>query len=498
LKYYAKLGKFLKIEMSIGSSTHLPDLAGERVGGCVLVASDEFFAEKENLIKAADPAFIADRYTERGKWMDGWETRRRRVPGHDWALLRLGIPGVIHGVVVDTRFFTGNYPEQMSLEACTASPDAGTEELTDWIEIIPQSSLRGDTLHNFEVSHRQRFTHVRLNIFPDGGVARLRVYGEASSDWQRFGREINLAAAEYGARIADSTDRHYGHPENLILPGPGRSMADGWETRRRRGPGHDWVTLRLAVEGFVDRVEVDTLHFKGNYPEACSLEVSLTGEEGSWTEVLGQCKLQANTQQAFEQQITAAPPARFARFHIYPDGGVSRLRLFGRMTETGRLEANLAALNAAPAKQALADFLRCCGSPAWAGAMAARRPHPSLLALEKAAESAWSRCSPEDWREAFSAHPAIGQQTGGAWSRVEQSGAAEASAETLRQLEELNIRYREKFGYTFIVCATGRTANEMLDMLRSRIENDAGSEIQNAAREQRLITRLRLRKLLSA
>ena len=464
----------------------------------MLAASDEFFAEKENLIKAADPVSIAGRYTERGKWMDGWETRRRRLPGHDWALVRLGIPGVIHGVVVDTRFFTGNYPEQMSLEACTVSPDTGTEELTDWIEIIPQSSLRGDTLHSFEVSHGQRFTHVRLNIFPDGGVARLRVHGEARPDWRHFGEEINLAGVECGARVVDSTDRHYGHPENLIMPGPGRSMADGWETRRRRGPGHDWVTFRLAVEGIVDRVEVDTAHFKGNYPDACSLEVSLTGEEGSWTEVLGRCKLQAHTHHTFEQELALAAAARFARFLIYPDGGVSRLRLFGHMTEQGRLEANLAALNAAPRKQALADFLWGCGSRAWADAMAVGRPHPDLPALEKAADSAWSRCSREDWLEAFSAHPAIGERSGGACSREEQSGTAEASVETLRQLEELNLRYREKFGYTFIVCATGREANEMLEMLRRRIENDAGSEIQNAAREQRLITRLRLTKLLTA
>jgi allantoicase len=464
----------------------------------VLAATDEFFAEKENLIKAADPIFIAGRYTDRGKWMDGWETRRRRQPGHDWALVQLGIPGVIHGVVVDTRFFTGNYPEQMSLEGCTASPNAGTEELSDWIEIIPKSSLRADTLHNFEVSHTQRFTHVRLNIFPDGGVARLRVHGEARPDWHCFGQEINLAAVECGARIIDSTDRHYGHPENLLLPGPGRSMADGWETRRRRGPGHDWVSLRLAAEGIVDRVEVDTMHFKGNYPDACSLEVSLTGEEASWREVLGKRRLQAHTRHTFEQELAARPAARFARFHIYPDGGVSRLRLFGHVTEQGRVEGNLAVLNAAPQKQALADFLRCCGSYAWAGAMAGGRPHASLPALEKAADSAWSRCSREDWLEAFSAHPTIGERCGGAWSREEQSGTAQASAETLSQLEELNLRYREKFGYTFIVCATGKTAYDMLDMLRHRIEHDAGSEIQNAAREQHLITRLRLRKLLNA
>jgi allantoicase len=286
--------------MAGSSFTELLDLAGERVGGCVLAASDEFFAEKENLIKAADPVFVADQYTDRGKWMDGWESRRRRSPGHDWVLVRLGIPGIIRGAVVDTRFFTGNYPEQMSLEACTATSNARPEDLADWIEIIPESALRGDTLNAFEATHYQQFTHVRLNIFPDGGVARLRIHGEACPDWRRFGPEMDLAAAEYGAAIVDSSDRHYGHPRNIIMPGPGRNMADGWETRRRRGPGHDWVTLRLAVEGVIHRVEVDTTHFKGNYPDACSLEVSRTGEEGSWTEVLGQSKLQSHSGHTFQ------------------------------------------------------------------------------------------------------------------------------------------------------------------------------------------------------
>ncbi len=344
----------------------------------MLAASDEFFAEKENLIKAADPVFVPDKYTDRGKWMDGWETRRRRLPGYDWAVVRLGTPGIIRGVVVDTGFFTGNYPERMSLEACTASPNARPEELADWIEVIPPSPLRRDTLNHFKVTQDQRFTHVRLNIFPDGGVARLRIHGEASPDWRSFGPEIDLAAAECGATIVDSSDRHYGHPQSLIIPGPGRNMADGWETRRRRGPGHDWVTLRLAVEGNIDRVEVDTSQFKGNYPDACSLDVSLTGAEGSWTEVLGQCKLRAHTRHIFRQELAAAAAARFARFHIYPDGGVSRLRLLGRMNEEGRLQANLAALNAAPRKQAVDDLLCCCGSRVWAGEMAAGRPYPSL------------------------------------------------------------------------------------------------------------------------
>ncbi len=483
--------------MSAASFTDLLDLAAERSGGSVLAASDDFFAEKENLIKAAEPVFVSDKYTDRGKWMDGWESRRRRGPGYDWAVVRLGIPGIIRGVVVDTRFFTGNYPEHASLEGCTAGSTARVEDLEDWIEVIPKSPLRGDTLHPFEVAERQRFTHVRLNIFPDGGVARLRVYGEALPDWKSLGLKIDLAAAECGAKIVESSDRHFGDPKNMIMPGPGRDMSDGWETRRRRGPGHDWVILRLAAEGIIDEVEIDTSHFKGNLPDTCSLEVSAEGEGGPWTEVLGQCKLQANARHAFRQELKAAPVARFARFHIYPDGGVSRLRLFARLTEEGRLRANLAALDAAPKKPAVADFLRCCGSSRWANEMAAGRPYSTLSELETAADRVWSRCSRKDWEEAFSAHPRIGEPATGAWSLEEQSGVHRAGDETLRKLAELNLRYAEKFGYTFIVCAAGKSANEILDILERRLENAPENEIREAAEQQRLITRLRLRKLLS-
>lgn len=478
--------------------TECLDLAGERLGGVVLAASDDFFAEKENLIKAGDPVFIAGKYTDRGKWMDGWETRRKRGPGHDWAVVRLGAPGIIHGVAVDTRFFTGNYPAQASLEGCAAGADAHPGDLAGWIELVPQSPLGGDSVNEFEVRHSQRFTHVRLNIFPDGGVARLRIYGEARSDWRRLGPEIDLAAAAYGATVIASSDQHYGQPLNLLMPGAGRDMSGGWETRRRRGPGHDWVTVRLAAEGVIERVEVDTSHFKGNAPAACSLDVGMTGEEGeeSWTEVLGKTPLQADARHVFRNDLAPAP-ARFARFQIYPDGGVSRLRLFGRMTEHGREQASLTFLNSAPPEDARAEFQRCCGSSTWAGFMEAGRPYAALSALDRAADDAWSRCSREDWLEAFAAHPRIGERAEGQWSREEQSGAAAAGAETLGELEKLNRRYQEKFGYTFIICATGKTAGEILAILRSRLENGPDAEIRAAAEEQRLITRLRLRKLLN-
>ena len=473
--------------------TALLDLANERLGGCVLAASDDFFAEKENLIKPADPIFVPGKYTDRGKWMDGWESRRKRTPGHDWAILRLGIAGVIRGVVVDTSHFTGNYPEQCSIEGCEASGNARVDDLTSWTELLPKVALSGDSKNLFEVSNPRRFTHLRLNIFPDGGVARLRVHGVALPDLERLGPELDLAAAECGGSVVDVSDRHYGHPDNLIMPGRAQDMSDGWETRRRRGPGHDWVILRLAAEGVIERVEVDTSHFKGNYPDACSLEISATGGEGFWTELLPRTKLKAHTQHVFREELAAKGTARSVRFNIYPDGGVSRLRLYGTMTESGRMETRLARFNAAGIETASAELMRCCGSSNWAARMAESRPFASLAEMENTADRHWAGCGIEDWLAAFDAHPKIGEQSQSRWSQQEQSASGEVPAE----MAERNREYEEKFGYIFIVCATGKTAPEMLDLLKQRLANDPADEIRNAAEQQRLITRLRLRMLLT-
>ena len=472
------------------------DLASDRIGGCVLAASDDFFAEKGNLIKAADPVFIPGKYTDRGKWMDGWESRRKRTPGHDWAILRLGVPGVIRGVVIDTSFFTGNYPPECSIEACEAPGNPRAEELSGWTELLPCSALSGDSKNMFTITNPQRFTHLRLNIFPDGGVARLRVHGTVLPDWNRFG-EVDLAAAECGGVILDSSDRHYGHPQNLIMPGRAVDMSDGWETRRRRSSGHDWVVLRLGVEGFIDRIEVDTSHFRGNFPDTCSLDMGSTSDDGAWREILPRVKLQAHTRHVFREELQQREPARFVRFNIYPDGGVSRLRVFGRLTETGRIETRLAAMNASAADTADRDFKRCCASSNWAAGMVDARPFANIGALEEAADRVWAGCSREDWIEAFSAHPKIGQRSESAWSHQEQSTASGADAHTSAAFAEANRQYEARFGHIFIVCATGKSAPEMLAILKERLGNDPDVEIRNAAEQQRLITRLRLRKLLS-
>jgi allantoicase len=324
--------------------TELVDVAAPRLGGCVLLANDEFFAPKENLLRPEKPVWREGEYTDRGKWMDGWETRRRRVPGHDWCLIRLGVPAIVHGVIVDTSYFKGNYPEHCSLDACSVAGSTDAERLAagdggEWTEILPRSSLRGDTENPFRITLRGRVTHLRFNIYPDGGVARLRVFGEPVHDPPLpAGAFTDLAALENGGLVVSCSDMFFGHRHNLILPGRSTHMGDGWETKRRRGPGHDWIIVRLAARGVIERIEVDTDHFKGNAPESCSVEVSdvpgpipewLSGGDVEWTSLLPRTPLEPDAQHRFTVSGNAATHARLA---IYPDGGIARLRLFGTVT----------------------------------------------------------------------------------------------------------------------------------------------------------------------
>jgi allantoicase len=320
------------------------DLAAERLGGAALLANDEFFAPKDNLVRAAPPEWREGIYTERGKWMDGWETRRRRSPGHDWCIVRLGLPGVVRGIVVDTAFFRGNYPEHCSLDGCVVSGTPSAEELardTSWREIVPKTPLQGDTRNEIPVKRDAAITHVRLNIFPDGGVARLRVHGEVVPDWEGLLRagDIDLAAMENGGWVVVCSDMFFGHRQNLILPGRSTHMGDGWETRRRRDSGNDWTIVRLGRPGSIRRVEIDTDHFKGNAPGACAMSwchapvasaEALASAAVKWYELLPRTDLQPHARHRFERELRSAEPATHVRLDIYPDGGVARLRVFGR------------------------------------------------------------------------------------------------------------------------------------------------------------------------
>lgn len=314
------------------------DLAQPRLGAAVIETTDEFFAPGERLIDPGEPVFIPDRYDDHGKWMDGWESRRKRVPGHDHCIISL-CPGAIHGVDIDTSHFTGNYPPFASIDVC--SSPGPPDENTRWRALVDKTALKGDSHHFIPVQDSGIWTHARLNIFPDGGVARLRVYGVAHCDWDALDpdRVVDLAAMALGGRALACNDMHYGHMSNLIAPGKGVNMGDGWETRRRREPGNDWVILRLGHPGRIQRVEVDTAFFKGNYPAQCSLhglfdpeapDNRLSHESPHWFELLPAVHLGPDCVKVFESEIVDAGPVSHVRFDIYPDGGVSRLRLFGR------------------------------------------------------------------------------------------------------------------------------------------------------------------------
>lgn len=317
---------------------HYVNLAQPRLGAEVVYATDDFFADKARLIDPAEPVFVAGKYDANGKWMDGWESRRKRTPGHDWCVIRLGVPGRIAGFEIDTRHFTGNYPPGAELEVCRSSEAAPRD---GWTRVTDRLALKGDDRIYVAIDHDEPATHVRLNIFPDGGVARLRVWGRVARDWPAVGADeaIDLLAMENGGRGIIANDEHYGRIENLTAPGRGANMGDGWETRRRREPGHDWAVLALGAAGRIEEIEVDTAHFKGNYPDRCFLQAAVdaagspeeiaAASEG-WPVLLPEMKLEADRVHVFSQGLADLGAIRFVRLNIIPDGGVSRLRLIGR------------------------------------------------------------------------------------------------------------------------------------------------------------------------
>ncbi len=308
----------------------LPDLAARSLGGGVVYANDELFAPADHLVHDAPPVFNAATFGPKGQIYDGWESRRRRSPGQDHAIVRLGAPGVVHGVVVDTAFFTGNYPPEVSVEACGVPGHPGPDELTDWVTLVPRSAVAGDSRNPFAVEVPVRCTHVRLTIYPDGGVARLRVHGEPVPDPRLLpGGLIDLAALEHGGRVTGCSNMFYGSPGKLLRPDLARVMGEGWETARRRDAGNDWVEVALAAPGRVLLAELDTTHFKGNAPGAASLSGSAGGTP---VDLLPRTRLQPDTRHRFP--IDAPQELDAVRLDIFPDGGMARLRLWGRLGPT--------------------------------------------------------------------------------------------------------------------------------------------------------------------
>jgi allantoicase len=363
---------------------NLPDLAVRHRGGSVVLANDETFGEKENLISPAAATFQPHTFGHRGQIMDGWETRRRREPGDDWAIVRLGCAGIVRGVVVDTAWFTGNYPPAVSVEAGWVDPldsAVGPADLagsrTEWAEIVPRSPVHGDSMNDFVVDHDQLVTHVRLRQYPDGGIARLRVHGEPVGDprWLA-GRAFDLAAMEHGAAAFDCSNRFYSAPDNVLAPGPARVMGEGWETSRRRDEGNDWVLIRLATSGVVRQLEIDTLYFIGNAPSA----VSVTGVGADRVELLAQTPVQPDAVNRFV--LPPSAPVEELRVDIFPDGGLARLRAWGEPSDEGRTALFLGWYDRLTATAADSALVGWGGADAvWARALAVGRPYGTGAAL---------------------------------------------------------------------------------------------------------------------
>ncbi len=318
--------------------TSLPDLAARSARGAVIWANDELFAEKENLITSGSAEFRPATFGHKGQVYDGWETRRRRAvtpDSRDCAIVRLAVPGIVRGVVIDTSWFTGNHPPQISVEGAYAAGHPSVDELvetTQWTTLVARTGVGGDTRNPFAVESSRRWSHVRLSIYPDGGVARFRVHGEALLDPDfADGMTLDLAALDNGGRITGCSNMFYGSPNNLLLPGTARTMGDGWETSRRRDGANDWVEVLLAGRGTVDVVELDTSYFVGNAPGAARL----SGRDGAgdWFDLLAPTDLRPDTRHRFP--IRHPRPVTDARLDVYPDGGMARLRLLGSLTSDG-------------------------------------------------------------------------------------------------------------------------------------------------------------------
>lgn len=320
---------------------HLVNLASPRLGAKTLSCSDDFFAPMERILQDGEPVFIADKFDDHGKWMDGWESRRRRGGGFDHLVIQLGTRGIIRGVDIDTRYFTGNYPPKASIEVADGGHSSQPGALA-WRELLSETPIGSDCHHYVSISDSEPATHLRLNIFPDGGVARLRVYGEPLPDWTRLSIEeiAELSAIENGGRIAGFNNAHYGNPWVILTAGRGMNMGDGWETRRRREPGNDWILVRLGIPGVIEHLEIDTAHFKGNYPDQCSVQAALVSDlndedliktASGWPDLLPPTKMEMDHQHFFEgDSLKELGAVNCLRLNIFPDGGISRFRAFGK------------------------------------------------------------------------------------------------------------------------------------------------------------------------
>ncbi|MDC0862333.1 allantoicase [bacterium] len=317
----------------------LIDLAQPRLGSKVIFRTDDFFASADRIIDPSAPVFKEGLFDKNGKWMDGWESRRKRTPGHDYLIIKLGKPGSISKVNVDTSHFNGNQPSMISIEACNSK--SNNIKNFKWKSLLVKKKTKANSHHIFKTSSKSVFTHIKLNIFPDGGVARLRLYGNISKEKNDFkNKTINLASLLDGASVIACNNEHFGKAENILAPGKAKNMGDGWETRRRRDKGFDWLILNSIDGEKIDKIEISTHHFKGNFPSHCSLQAayittkksssSIVSGSNKWKTLMNKTMLKANKSHTFRNVLMKNDKINFIKINIFPDGGISRFRIFGK------------------------------------------------------------------------------------------------------------------------------------------------------------------------
>ena len=317
----------------------LIDLAQSRLGSKIVFKTNEFFAPAKRIINPWPPVFKEGVFDKHGKWMDGWETRRKRGKGHDYLILKLGRPGRISKVDIDTSYFSGNQPTKISLQACFNKKKLPNKN-SKWTTILKKKPTKANSHHFFNIKNKSIFTHIKLNIFPDGGVARIRIYGSMKILKNFTGKVLNLTSVLNGATPIACNNEHFGRAENILATGMGKNMGDGWETRRSRGKNFDWLIIKCATAGKINKIQIDTHHFKGNYPDKCSIQAALIDKKISsraivnnskkWKLLLNKVKLHAHQKHNFKNNLMKDKKVNYIKINIFPDGGISRIRVFGK------------------------------------------------------------------------------------------------------------------------------------------------------------------------
>ena len=316
----------------------LIDLAQSRLGSKVIFRTDDFFASANRIIDPAAPVFKEGLFDKNGKWMDGWESRRKRIKGHDYIILKLGKPGFIKKVDVDTSHFNGNQPAMISIEGTNSASNKISQ--FKWKPLLSRKKTNANSHHFFTTNSKKKFTHIKFNIFPDGGVARLRLFGSIAKSNKLKNKKTNLASLLDGASVIACNNEHFGKAENILAPGKAKNMGDGWETRRRRGPGFDWLILNSLDGKEINKIEISTHHFKGNYPSYCSLQATyirksknskeIVNSSVKWKYLLKDAKLSSNKVHIFKNNLMKKDKINFIKINIFPDGGISRFRIYGK------------------------------------------------------------------------------------------------------------------------------------------------------------------------